>query len=85
MSAGGTISVQALNVEPTPLSTPWATASYADGVVTITGLSTAVTTASGTTTITTIADSVQSRVTVIDSGPPTQNLTINTTVLRKVP
>ncbi|GAB4203006.1 MAG: hypothetical protein Fur0019_01610 [Tibeticola sp.] len=85
MSAGGTITVQSRNVEPTPLSTPWATASYADGVVTITGLSTAVTTTSGTATVTTLADSVNAIVTVIDSGPPTQNVQINTTVLRKVP
>lgn len=85
MSAGGTITVQSKNVEDEPLSTPWATASYADGVVTITGLSTAVTTTSGTTTVTTLADSVQAKVTVIDSGPPTQNVTIDTTVLRRVP
>lgn len=85
MSPGGTITVQALNIEPLKgFSPPFATASYADGVITITGVSTSV---CGTDTSATCTPqySVTSSVTAIESGPPTQSVNILATVLRKIP
>lgn len=77
-SEKGTITVRSSDPQ-------WATASYSDGVITVTGVSTLVTTVSGTATITTEEDSVRAEITVIDSGPPADSVKFDAIVLKKTP